>query len=319
MEPPKYTIVVNTYPYKERGTDLVRCLNSLFSQTYQTFCILLIENYKNSSQINKLIETYSKEKSRITLLVDQTKKLSFLFNLGWKNSKTEYLAYIADDAEADKNWLFSINEELSREETGVVTGPVISTSFPAGEMHRLFLLSQKNTYFKILSFPYLHFAMEDNVLQPGKLFESGAYSIGAGLEQSKDYPRQEIDLATTTSMGIKKTVLMKVNGFDEHFNFNHADGDLFLRIKQAGFKIIFTPKVKALHHVRIGPSRNAYFIGKDTALFYKKHIRPKSLDGLIGALLNIMLLNFYWVYATLKTKDLKQLKGISGFLEGLFS
>ena len=272
----KFTIIINTYPNETRDEDLKKCLTSVFNQTYQDFEVLVIENFSNKSEIEKVLLGFAKYRERISVINDPTKKLSYLFNLGWRHAKTELLVFLADDAEADPNWLENINLEMEKDsKIAVVSGPVISKCYPVSEMHRLYVLSRKNLIFKILSWPYLHFAMEDRTLEPGKLFESGAYSIGTALKESKSFSRQEIDLATTTSMGIRKSVLEKLGGFDENFSFNHADGDLFIRIKKLGYKIIFNPKVIAYHNVRIGPSRNAYIIGEDTGKFYRKNIKPK--------------------------------------------
>jgi len=315
----KFTIVINTYPNKTRNEDLTKCLDSVLKQTFKDFTILIVENNSSLNEIVLLLKKYFDYRNFIKVINNPIKNLPTLFNLGWMYSSSEYLVYIADDVEIEPSWLESVNKELSNsDDVGVVTGPIISACFPAGEMHRLYLLSQRNVVGRILSWPYLHFSMEDKVLKPGALFESGAYSIGSSLEISKGYPRQEIDLATTSSMGIKRKVLNEVNGFNTVFNFNHADGDLFIRIKKAGYKIIFNPNVVSHHNVRLGPSRNAYFIGVDTGIFYRKHVRPKSFKGVIGVFLNLLVFKLYWIYNAFKTKDIKQLRGISGFIEGYF-
>ncbi len=316
----KFTVIVNTYPNPTRDGDLRKCLISLFNQSYKDFDILVIENFKDRSEIDKVLNNFNYYKDKISVITDPTKKLSYLFNLGWKSTKNEFLAYLADDAEAEPLWLENINMELENDsKIGVISGPVISECYPAGEMHRLYLVSQKNIFFKLLAWPYLYFAMEDNIQKPGNLFESGAYSFGTSLRESVGFDRQEMDLATTTSLGIRRSVLEKMGGFDENFSFNHADGDLYIRLKKQGYKIIFNPKVIAHHNVRIGPSRNAYIIGLDTGKFYRKDIRPKSFRGWVGAVLNVMVLNLYWIYNFIRTGDTNQLKGISGFFTGLFS
>ncbi len=312
----KYTIIINTYPHETREEDLTKCLKSISNQSFKDFNVLIVENSENKEEPLNIAKKCNIDE--VEVICDKTKKLSYLFNVGWKNTQTERLAYIADDAEATDDWLSNIDKELNENETtGVVTGPIISTCYPAGEMHRLYLISQKNWLTKLVTWPYMHFVLENNPLAPGLLFNSGAYSLGAGLEESKKYSRQEIDLATTSSMGIRKVCLEKINGFDENFLFNHADGDLFIRIKKEGWKIIFDPKVIAYHNVRLGPSRNAYNIGRDTGLFYKKHIKIKSVATILGILMNLTVLNGYWVYNTLRTRDAKQLKGILGFFEGI--
>lgn len=315
----KFTIVVNTYPNETRDGDIVKCLDAIFKQSFKDFDVLVIENFSNLEKISVLLKQFSDFKDKIKIINNPVRNLPTLFNLGWKYSDSDYLVYIADDVEVEPLWLENVNKELDSDKSiGVVTGPIISACFPSGEMHRLYLLSQKNVLGKVFSWPYLHFAMEDRVLEPGMLFESGAYSIGAGLEESKGYKRQEIDLATTSSMGIKREVLEKVGGFDTDFNFNHADGDLFIRIKRSGYKIIFNPNIVSHHNMRLGPSRNALYIGTDTGTFYKKHIKPKSVNGFIGMILNLLVFKFYWIYNAIRTGDIKQLRGISGFIKGYF-
>jgi len=317
MSNSQYTIVINTYPHPGRTKELKRCLSSLKRQCYQEFTILIIENFNNADGPKKIAKELGLA-DRTKVVFDPTKKLSYLFNLGWRNTKTEMLAYLADDAEADVKWLEEIDKELSaHKKVGACSGPIISTCFPAGEMHRLYLLSQSNLLMKIIAWPYLHFALEDRVLDPGILLESGGYTLGASLEQSKKYERQEIDLLTTSSMGIRRSALEKVNGFNEKYFFNHADGDLFIRLKKSGFKLIFNPKIISKHHMAIGPSRNAYFIGRDTGRFYRDHIRPHSPGGLIGAFLNVSILNGYWIIESIRQKSTKPLIGIYAFFVGL--
>ncbi|MFC1722213.1 glycosyltransferase [Patescibacteria group bacterium] len=316
----KYTFIINTYPSKLREKELIKTINSILNQSYKNFDVLLVENFKDTNKIENIVHKIGQGSNKIKIINSAKKKLSYLFDIGWRSTDSEYLTYVADDVELEKNWLETANKEFDKDqkrEIGVVTGPIISSCYPAGEMHRLFLISQKNALLKFLIWPYLHFAMEDKVLKPGNLFKSGAYSLGAALEEAKNYKRQEIDLATTSSMCIRKEVMTKIDGFDQRFNFNHADGDLFIRIKKAGYKIIFNPKVVSHHHLRMGPSRNAYIIGLDTGMFYRKHVKPSSVSSLVGAVLNILVLNSYWIYNAVRTRNLNQLRGITGFLEGV--
>jgi GT2 family glycosyltransferase len=311
------TVIINTYPRGTRKFDLSRLLESLTRQTYKNFTVLLVENSIDKRNIRTIIKQYSKV-LRLFTLYDGTKRLSYLFNLGWQNSKTELLAYIADDTEADPNWLRNIYLELSRGgRVAAVSGPVISVTFPVGEMHRMYLITQQNLLVRWLTAPYYHFVMEDQPLAPGKYFQSGAYSMGTGLPEAVGFRRQDIDLLTTTSMGIRRSVIKSIGGFDERFLFNHADGDLFLRLKKKDYRLVFDPKIVVRHYLRIGPSRDPGIIGRDTAVFYKKHLRPRSLSGIIGAMMNVVILNSYWIYSALRNRSFAQLGGMAGFLQGL--
>jgi GT2 family glycosyltransferase len=118
-------------------------------------------------------------------------------------------------------------------------------------------------------------------------------------------------------MIVKREVFNKIGGFDENFYFNHADGDFFIRMKKAGYKLMFNPKVIAWHHVRPGPSRNPYYIARDTGYFLAKDVRAKTLSGWLGFILNMAYFNTYWFYKALKTGDIKQLEGVWAFLTGV--
>lgn len=299
---------------RERPLDLKKCLTSILRQTKKADEIVVVNNGSDQATAELL------KKYKVKIIDDSLRRLSHLFEVGWRSCQNEIIAFCADDTTAEKNWLENIEKVFQKyPNAAVVHGPTISTCYPAGEMHRLWLVSQKNWFLRFLTYPYFYFVYEnENILLPGKLFESGAYSLGAGLKESKNFPEQEIDLATTTNMGIKKSALRRINGFDQSFCFNHADGDLFIRIKKAGYKIIFNPEMVIFHHVRPGPSRAPFFIGRDTAYFLLKDIRPKTVRGWLGYFLNILFLNFYWLYAAIHNRQLKQLTGISGFLKGIW-
>lgn len=310
---PKVTVFVLT---RDRVADLKKCLEGVKSQSYQNFELLVIDNSPTRSA-----QALCGQMKVDRYIPSNATRLPILFNLGWKKARTEIIGYLADDTIPTKHWLENIIKVFAEapKDTAVATGPVVASIWPAGEMHRLYLSSRRNIFLRMLAWPYIYFVMENNPAAPGKLYDSGAYSFGAGLKEIKDQPRQEIDLATTTNMGVKRSALKKINGFDRKFHFNHADGDVFIRLKRAGFKIIFDPKIAISHHIRLGPSRSPYFIGKDTAYYLKKDIKPKTVRGWFGKRLNIFVLNSYWLYATVKHRSFKQLAGISGFYKGAFT
>lgn len=296
-----------------RTDDLKRCLDSVFNQTYTDFDLLVIDN-GDPSVSDDILKNY-----KLRIIRDKTKRLSYLFNLGWKSVSQELLAYLADDIELDGHWLEeAIASSLRHPDAAVVTGPLVSPFEYTGEMHALYLKSRKNLLSKTASDFYDRFILEGKTFEPCVLCESGSYTLGQGFKPNFSEER-EVDLATTSSMLIRRSAIERTGGFDEHFIFNHADGDLFVRLKKQGYKIIYNPAMQAVHYVRIGPSRYPYYIGRDTAYFYLKDIRPKTLRGILAVFANLFILNAYWVYKAFKTRDIRQLKGIGGFISGTVS
>jgi N-acetylglucosaminyl-diphospho-decaprenol L-rhamnosyltransferase len=76
----------------------------------------------------------------------------------------------------------------------------------------------------------------------------------------------------------RRDLLARMGGFDEGFFLYEEDVDLCVRIREAGFKVLFTPRAEVLHH--LGRSmdgageraRQAY--RKSHVRFYQKHNGP---------------------------------------------
>ena len=317
----KVSVIVNTV---DRPEDLRRCLLSVFNQSFREFEIVVVNNGVGS-ETDKLLEEFKAKSGALNIpfkiISDKTKKLSYLFNVGWRsaNPQSIYLAYCADDTEADKDWLKYAVEYLDTHAgCGAVSGPMLSTINPPGEMFYLRDLAKKNIFTRAFLRLYEYFVMEDRTMDPGFWPQSGAFTMGAGIPLPDIKEPIEIDLLTSGNMIATRTAMEAVGGFDENFYFNHADGDLFIRLKKAGYEMIFHPKVSVIHHMRFGPTRHPWILGRDTALYYLKDVRPKSLRGWIGAFLNLSVFNSYFIFKALQLKKAGYFRGISGFFRGIY-
>jgi GT2 family glycosyltransferase len=50
------------------------------------------------------------------------------------------------------------------------------------------------------------------------------------------------------ALGVRKSVLNQVGGFDQNYFMYFEEVDLCYRIKQAGFKIMYYPQASIIHH-----------------------------------------------------------------------
>jgi len=308
MKDNKVCVIVFTC---DRPQELKRCLDSLRAQDYGEFGLLLVDNGTGKETV-ALARNFDAR-----IISDRTKRLPYLFNLGWKNADAGLLVYLADDVELKGGWISEAVASIHRHPAAaVVTGPLISPYEFTGSMHSLYAQAQKSPLLRGAAGFYNKFVLEGKAFQPCVLCDSGAYSMGQGFKPDFSDER-EVDLATTSCMLIRRPAIEAVGGFDEHFCFNHSDGDLFVRLKRCGYKIIYDPALEAIHYNKPGPSRYPFFIGRDTAYFYLKDIRPKSLKGFFAALTNILVLNFYWVYKAAEERSVKNLRGINGFFRGI--
>lgn len=307
------TVVIPTH---NRADDLRRCLLALSRQTCQDFEIIIVDN-GGLAESRKVFDEFV-----VRVIPDFTRNVTHLFNVGWRAAAAEVIAFTNDDAEPQEKWLESVLTVFAEyPDAGAVGGPTILPTGSADnqEMLRLHSRSLHSLWYKFPAWVYERFVLEGKYHDIGVLCESGAYSVGGSLAEAARLPHPiPVDLLSITNAAIKKKVLEEVNGLDENFRFTHGDGDLFIRIRKAGYRLIFDPGCVVWHHVNPqGDTRVAFWRGRDQAYFLKKCIRPKSFKGKVGYALNVAFYNSYWIYKTLLSRDCTFLKGISGFFQGL--
>lgn len=309
------SVIIPTF---NRADDLRRCIDSILQQLYKDFEILVVDN-GSTDETAELLRKYP-----VRVILDTTKSVTHLFNTGWRNAQGEIIAFINDDAAAEPTWLKNIMATFEKlKDAGAVGGPTIVPEdlMNNQEMLRLHEASKHSILFKIPAWIYERVIMDGKYDEIGILCESGAYTVGGSLKECRELAHPiYVDLLTITNVAIKRTVLEEVNGLDEDFIWTHGDGDLFIRIKEAGHKLVFDPKVVVWHYVNpSGDTRSAYWRGRDYALFLLKSVRPKSWRGRGKMVLNVFTLNTYWVYKALATMKGSYLRGIQGFVKGVLA
>ena len=229
----KYKITTNKLvsiiiPFKDDVDTLKKCINSILQKTnYSNFEIVLISN--NSS-----------EKATFSYLDDLVNKHSFIkyfkydvpFNYSkinnWavEKSSGEYILLLNNDIEVlSENWLNAMLEHIQQEKVGAVGAKLL---YP-----------------------------DDTVQHAGIVV--GIYGVAENAH--KYVPKEEhgyenrIDLVqnlsacTAACLLLKKTVFEEVKGLDDvNFKVNFNDVDLCLKIRELGFKIVYTPYAQLYHY-----------------------------------------------------------------------
>ncbi|NLG80400.1 MAG: glycosyltransferase [Firmicutes bacterium] len=68
---------------------------------------------------------------------------------------------------------------------------------------------------------------------------------------------QEVWAVTGASMLIRRDLFFNVGGFEEAYRNGYEDVDLCLKVRNQGYKVIYNPKSKAIHHEAKTPGRHA--------------------------------------------------------------
>ena len=225
------SIITLSYNTKEL---LKRCLQSVEKAEKDNYQIETIVVDNASS--DKSPEMVAKEFPQVKLIKSK-KNLGYAGgnNLGLKRTQGEFILFLNSDTEIDKEALIKMMKFMKgNSRTGASTPKTML--FSGGmdpDCHRGFPIPWASiTYFLGL----------EKLFPKSKLF--GQYHQFY-LDLNKTH---EIDAGFGTFMFVRKKALDEVGHWDEQYFFYGEDLDLFYRIKEAGWKIMFYPEVLATHH-----------------------------------------------------------------------
>ncbi len=201
-----------------------KCLEEVFKNTKDDFEVIVIDNASTDEAIDYLFR-----EKRITLL-QNNKNLGFskANNQGAQKAKGEILVFLNNDTEVQPGWLEPIINIYKTEKNVGAVG--VKLLFPDG------LIQHAGVTIS-----------EDHI--PRHLY----YREKA--DDLKVNQEREFQAVTAACIAIPKRVFHEVGGFDEEYVNGLEDVDLCLRIKQEGYRIIYTPKSVVIHHESVSPGR----------------------------------------------------------------
>src|SRR4030042_5827672 len=121
MKNKKILISIVTVAGPNRKTELIRLINSVEKSTYKTFEIIVVDNSQNSKLSSVIQNKYPKV--RFIIMTHNTGVLGF--NIGFSNSKGEYILSLDDDCTVNPDTLENIAKTFPQKPDKVA---VISTN-----------------------------------------------------------------------------------------------------------------------------------------------------------------------------------------------
>jgi glycosyltransferase involved in cell wall biosynthesis len=119
------TVVILTY---NNAKTIERCLIALEKQSVQDFEVLIIDDKSLDNTLN-IINNYSlTSKYKIRILTSGKNIIPISRNIGIRNSKSDYVAFIDSDAYANEYWVENIINSLESGKIVVVGGEINSSS-----------------------------------------------------------------------------------------------------------------------------------------------------------------------------------------------
>lgn len=135
----------------------------------------------------------------------------------------------------------------------------------------------------------------------GRLDWDNIYGSGRGVDEvdSAKYDKlSETDYATGTCLFLNCLALEKAGLFNENYFMYYEDTELSLRIKNAGFRVLYVPKALVWHKVAqssgIGSDLNDYFTTRNRLLFGMRYAKLRTRFALYRESLKLLLSGRPW-------------------------
>lgn len=215
----KVTIIIPTY---NNWQTLDVCIQSIRKRThYKNYEILIINNNSNEE------ETFNYFKNCGEKVLDLPIPFNFskINNEAFKTIDSEYVLFMNNDMEVlTDEWLDAMLEHAQRPEVGIVCPKLL---FP------------------------------DNTIQHAGLVLGIGGIAGHGMKGVADDDNgyfgqaniiREVSGATGANILMRSEVFHEVGMFDEAYTIAFQDVDLSMKVRKAGYRIIYTPYAKLYHY-----------------------------------------------------------------------
>ena len=222
----KRSLVSIIIPSRDQAPVLGRCLETLLTHTTPNgYEVIVVDTGSTEPETQRLYDKYLKQ--GWFRLVHQKPPFNFgkACNFGASHASGNLLLFLNNDTEVmHSDWMELLTQWFELESVGIV-GPKLLYSDGtlqhagvvvglAGLASHLFLRSPENI---------------------GTMFGTDGWY-------------RDVSAVTGACLMISRSVFDKVAGFDEDFVLLYSDVDLCLRVREAGYSIVYTPQVRLIHH-----------------------------------------------------------------------
>lgn len=214
-------------PNKDHIDDLDKCIQSVEKKsTYKNFEIIVVENNSTEKETAEYYRKIQKKYKNIRVVTwREGFNYSKINNFGFKYAKGEYIVLLNNDIEIlTPDWLEQMLMYTQRKDVGAAgmmlyypddtiqhAGVILGIGGVAGHSH--------------------------------KYFKRGDYGYASRLCIA-----QNLSAVTAASMMIRSDVYKQIGGLDEGFAVAFNDVDLCMKIREAGYLIVWTPYAEAYHY-----------------------------------------------------------------------
>ena len=223
-EEPLVSILI---PNKDHTDDLDVCLNSFFERAdYQNYEFIIIENNSVLPETFAYYEKIEKEHDNVKVVYWEAGfNYSAINNFGFKFAKGDYIMLLNNDVELITPDIFqSMLGFCMRPEVGIVGAKLLYNDHTV--QHAGVLVGAGG--------------LADHVFKG--IHEDDPGYMGRAISS------QDVSAVTAACLLVKRSVYEEVGGLEEEFQVAFNDVDFCLKVRKAGYLIIYDADVKLFHY-----------------------------------------------------------------------
>ncbi|MFZ0916837.1 MAG: glycosyltransferase family 2 protein [Candidatus Udaeobacter sp.] len=213
-------------PTRDKASSLQKCLESIFQKTdYRNYEVIVLDNGSCDAETLEFFAVLKKNERIRVERIEDAFNYSRLNNRGVEMSRGTFVALLNNDVEViNDDWL---SEMVSRAMQPVVAMVGARLWYPNG------------------------------TIQHGGVIVGAGGIAGhahAGLRRNdpdyfaRAHLAQDLSAVTAACALVRREVYLQVGGFDENLAVAFNDVDFCLRLREAGYRIVWTPYAELIHH-----------------------------------------------------------------------
>ncbi|MGM4984636.1 glycosyltransferase [Rhizobium sp. OK494] len=268
---PPVTLVITTnngvkdIPGRGKINLVGHLVSSVVDRTdYPNYEVVVVSNGSLDEQVRQLL----KQQGHREVCYHYEGRFNFASkaNFAFEQAKTEIIVLLNDDMEViERDWLWHLVDYIDRADVGVVGAKLL---YPDGRIqHAGVVLGVNETAAHIY---HGH---------PGDLVGYNGYPMTI----------RNYSAVTGACMATKKSIIREVGAFDEKFEIDFNDTDFCLRVREAGYRVVYNPFCELYHFesqtaVRASqnPKEKDQFLGRwETIIardpYYNSNLRNDSI------------------------------------------
>lgn len=234
-------LVWNGKPYIEA------CLNSVLQQQYDEFEVIVVDNASVDGSVEVVRNKFPQVK-----LIQNEQNLGFSggMNVGTRVALGDIVIWLNQDTIVEKKWLSQLVQAFVSKEVGVVGC-------------------------KILEFDRKTLHHAGGALD---VYAGETHHFGVGEIDNGQYDKvTNVDYVTGAAMAVRREVINTIGLLDERFFPGYyEDSDYCLRVRNAGYKIRYTPDAIVFHHISSSTNdqwyRRRFYYYRNRLLFVMKYL-----------------------------------------------